>query len=377
MMSSDAPRGLREPDGVGTVVVGGGQAGLAVGYHLKGRSLPFVILDAKHRTGDSWRQRWDSLRLFTPAWANGLPGMSFPAPRRSYPTKDEIADYLEAYAARFELPVLTDTRVERVSRQGGGYLVETAERRFRANDVVVAMSGYRSVRIPSFADELDPAIVQLSSVEYRSPNQLPDGPVLIVGAHDTGTEIALENAKARETWLSGRDPGQVPFRIDRPFGRWIGVPAVMFMFHRVMKVRNPLGRKVRDNLHRRAGPVVRAKRKDLVAAGVQRVPRVVGARDGRPVLDDGSVLEPASVIWCTGFAPDFSWIDLPVFADGAPEPIHERGIVPSEQGLFFVGLPFLSAASSALLLGVGRDAERIAVAIHGRHRSSGEVTPEQ
>jgi putative flavoprotein involved in K+ transport len=366
MVSSDDGGGHGHD--VGTVVIGGGQAGLAVGYHLKRRGLPFVILDANHRVGDSWRQRWDSLRLFTPAWANGLPSMPFPAPRRSYPTKDEVADYLEAYSARFELPVLKETSVERVSRRDGRFLVEAADRRFAADHVVVAMSGYASIRIPPFASELDPAIEQVSSVDYRNPGRLPAGPVLIVGAHDTGTEIALENAERRTTWLSGRDPGQVPFRVDRPFGRLFGVPAVMFVFHRVMNVRNPLGRKIREDVHRRAGPVVRIKRKDLAAAGVKRVPRVVGARDGRPLLEDGGVLGPASVIWCTGFVPDFSWIDLPVFADGAPDPIHERGIVPSEPGLSFVGLPFLSAASSALLLGVGRDADRIAGAIQRSER---------
>lgn len=370
MLSSDEGRDDGGAEDIATVVIGGGQAGLAVGYHLKRRGLPFVILDASHRTGDSWRQRWDSLRLFTPAWANSLPGMPFPAPRRSYPTKDEVADYLEAYAARSELPVRTDARVERVSRRDGRFLLETTDRRLVADQVVVAMSGYQSVRIPPYADGIDPAIVQMSSVDYRNPGQLPDGPVLVVGAHDTGTEIALENAEGRRTWLSGRDPGQVPFRIDRPFGRRVGVPAVMFMFHRVMNVRNPLGRKVREELHRKAGPVVRIKRKDLVAAGVERVPRVVGARDGLPALDDGRVLEPASVIWCTGFAPDFSWIDLPIFPDGAHEPAHERGIVPTEPGVFFVGLPFLSAASSALLLGVGRDAGRIAAAIQANGRVS-------
>lgn len=370
MVSSDASRDGTDAQDFATVVIGGGQAGLAVGYHLKRHGLSFVILDANHRTGDSWRQRWDSLRLFTPSWANGLPGMPFPAPRRSYPSKNEVADYLEAYAARFELPVLTDTRVERVSRRDGRFRVEATGRRFVADDVVVAMSGYQTIRIPPFADEIDPAIVQLSSVEYRNPGQLPDGPVLVVGAHDTGTEIALENAAERTTWLSGRDPGQVPFRIDRPFGRRVGVPAVMFMFDRVMNVGNPLGRKVRAKLHRQAGPVVRIKRKDLAAAGVERVPRVVGARGGLPALEDGRVLEPASVIWCTGFAPDLSWIDLPVFPDGALEPAHERGVVPSEPGLYLVGLSFLSAASSALLLGVGRDADRIAGAIEANRRAS-------
>lgn len=355
-----------EPERIETVVIGGGQAGLAVGYHLARRGLPFVILDANPRIGDSWRHRWDSLRLFTPARSSGLPGMPFPASGASFPTKDEVADYLEAYATRFELPVRSGTRVDRLSRSGAQFLVAAGDQRLKADNVVVAMSRYQLPRVPSFASELHPNIVQLDATTYRNPAQLQPGPVLVVGAHDTGTEIAFEVAKLHQTWLAGRNTGQIPFRIEGAFGRHVGVRFVMFMFHRVLKVTNPIGRAVRPKVLQHAGPAIRIKEKDLAAAGIARVPRIVGARDGLPHLEDGRVLEAANVIWCTGFAPDFSWIDLPVVPKGAIEPMHERGMVPTEPGLYFVGLFFLYAGSSALLLGVGRDAERIVKAIESR-----------
>ena len=170
-----------------TVVVGAGQAGLSVGYFLARQGLPFVILDSNERIGDSWRNRWDSLRLFTPARYDGLAGMPFPAPAHSFPTKNEMADYLEAYARRFDLPVRTGVRVDGLSRQGGQYVVTAGERRFTAEHVVVAMASYQFPRIPPFADELDPATFQLHSRDYRSPDQLRDGKVLIVGAGNSGS----------------------------------------------------------------------------------------------------------------------------------------------------------------------------------------------
>jgi putative flavoprotein involved in K+ transport len=355
--------GMSQPERVETVVVGGGQAGLSVAFHLKQRGLPFVILDANQRIGDAWRQRWDSLRLFTPARYDGLPGMPFPAPGRSFPTKDEMADYLEAYAARFELPVRTGVRVDRVSRQGDRFLVTAGDRRFEAQNVVVAVSSHESPWVPPFARELDPGVVQLHSAEYRDPSQLRDGGVLVVGAHDSGAEIALEVANGHRTWLSGRDPGHVPFRIDGPVGQRFGVPLVMFMFHHLLTVNTPIGRKVRPKLLRHAGPVVRVKPKDIAAAGIERVPKIVGVLKGLPVLEDQRVLEVANIIWCTGFRPDFSWIDRPVFGEDEIEPIHRRGIVTIEPGLYFVGLFFLYAASSGLVGGVGRDAEHVVEAI--------------
>jgi putative flavoprotein involved in K+ transport len=361
------------PERVETVVIGAGQAGLATGYHLALRGRQFVILDANQRIGDAWRTRWDSLRLFTPARYNGLPGWPFPAPAWSYPTKDEVADYLEAYAARFELPVRTGVRVDRLSREADRYVVAAGERRFQADQVVVASGAYQRPRIPTFAPELDPGIVQLHSSRYRDPSQLQEGGALVVGAANSGTEIALEVSGDHQTWLSGRHPGQEPFGTGSRKDRLV-LPVVWFMASHVLTVRTPMGRTVRQKFHGRGIPLARANRERLDrATGIQRVPRTTGVRGGLPVLDDGRVLEVANVVWCTGFVPDFGWIDLPVFdQDGAPR--HDRGIVGAEPGLYFVGLLFLYALSSPLVGGVGRDAEHIAEHIASRNPNGRSVT---
>ena len=363
---------VREPERFETVIIGGGQAGLSVGYHLARRGLPFVILDASERIGDSWRKRWDSLRLFTPARYDGLPGMPFHAPAHTFPTKDEMADYLAAYAARFELPVRTGVRVDRLSKAGDRFVLTAGGRRFEAEQVVVAMASYQSPRVPPFAQRLNPGIVQLHSSEYRNPSQLRDGGVLIVGAGNSGSEIALEAARGHPTWMSGRDTGHIPFRIEGAAARLLLIRLVLrFLFHRVLTVNTPIGRKVRPKVLSHGGPLIRVKPKDLVAAGIERVPRVVGVRDGLPVLEDDRVLNVANVVWCTGFHPDFSWIDLPVL--GEEEPLHERGVVANEPGLYFVGLHFLYALSSSMIHGIGRDAERIVEAIASRTRAARPV----
>jgi putative flavoprotein involved in K+ transport len=351
---------------VNTVVVGGGQAGLSVGHHLARHGVDFVILDAGARVGDSWRHRWDSLRLFTPARHCGLDGMPFPAPPFSFPTKDEMADYLEAYARRFALPMRSGTRVERLSRLGNGFVLVAGARRFEAQNVVVAMGTYQRPRVPTFARDLDPAIVQLHSFAYRGPAQLGEGGGLVVGVGNSGAEIARELARGRRTWLAGRPTGEVPFRVDGLAAR-LGLSRLVLrvLFHRVLSVDTPIGRRARPRMLHRAAPLIRTRARDLAAAGVVRVPRVVGARDGLPLLEDGRTLDAANVVWCTGFDPGFSWIDVPVFdADG--EPRHRSGLVPSEPGLYFVGLHFLHAFSSEMIHGVARDAARVAAAIAAR-----------
>jgi putative flavoprotein involved in K+ transport len=364
----DGPSGAEH---IETVIIGGGQAGLSVGYHLARRDRRFVILDANQRIGDPWRTRWDSLRLFTPARYDGLPGWPFPAPAWSFPTKDEVADYLEAYAARFDLPVRTSVRVERLSREGDRYIVAAGKSRFEADHVVVAAGAYQRPRIPAFAHELDPGILQLHAGQYCDPSQLQEGGVLVVGAANSGAEIALEVSRDHRTWLSGRHPGQEPYRPGS--SRWdrLLIPVIWFMASHVLTVKTPMGRAVRRKFqigggrHSRGLPLARIRPKDITAAGIERVPRTTGARGGRPVLDDGRGLEVANVIWCTGSVPDFAWIDLPVFAeDGGP--VHDRGIVGSEPGLYFVGLVFQYALASSLIGGVGRDAEHIADHIASR-----------
>jgi putative flavoprotein involved in K+ transport len=347
-----------DPERFETVIVGGGQAGLATGYHLARLGRSFVILDAGARVGDPWRGRWDSLRLYTPARYSGLPGWPFPSDPFHYPARDEVADYLEAYAARFELPVRPGIRVDRLSRQGDQFLVAAGDRRFEAANVVVAAGAYHHPRVPSFAAELDPAIRQLHSSAYRRPDQLRDGGVLVVGAGNSGAEIALELSASHPVWLSGRHPGNEPARAGSRFDR-VTTPAIWFAFSRVLSVDNPVGRRLRPKLLTAAAPLARVRRRDLAAAGVERVPRTAGTRDGLPLLEDGRVLEVANVVWCTGFRHDFGWIDLPVFDDDG-EPRHDRGVVADQPGLYFVGLFFLSSVTSALVGGVGRDAGHVA-----------------
>jgi putative flavoprotein involved in K+ transport len=356
-----------------TIVIGGGQAGLSVGYCLARRGRPFVILDASERIGDAWRHRWDSLRLFTPARYDGLAGMPFPALPGLFPTKDEMADYLEAYARRFELPVRSGIRVDRLSRDGDRYLIEAGERRFEARQVVVAMANYQRPRVPDFAGQLDPGIVQLHSIDYRSPAQLADGEVLLVGAGNSGSELAMELARTHHVWMAGRDTGHIPFRIEGWLGRHLLVRLVLRgLFHHVLTVRTPMGRKARPKIITGGGPLIRVKPRDLAAAGVERAPKVAGVRNGQPLLADGRVLEVANVIWCTGFHPGFAWIALPIEGEHG-EPRHKSGVVPGEPGLYFVGLHFLHAMSSGMVHGVERDADRIAGVIDTRLAAEGSA----
>jgi len=350
------------------IVIGGGQAGLSLGYYLKQQGRRFLILDANERIGGSWRTRtWNSLRLFTPARYDGLPGWPFPAPGWSYPTARETADYLEAYAERFDLPVRLRTRVERLSKDGDRFVVESGERRFEAGSVVVATGFYGAPVVPEFASGLDPRILQMHSSEYRQPSQLRQGDVLLVGAGNSGADIAMDVSPTHRTWLSGPDKGQIPFRIEHPLRRVV-LPVLWFVASHVLTVKTPLGRKVRPHVLQEGAPRIRVKTNDLVAAGVEQVPRTIAVQDGRPVLEDGRVLDVANVIWCTGFRQDFGWIDVPVF-DGAGGPVQERGAT-AEPGLYFVGLDFLYSFASENVGGVRRDAKHIARHIASQDRAT-------
>jgi putative flavoprotein involved in K+ transport len=367
---------MREIETMDTVVIGGGQAGLSMGYHLARRGVPFTILEANPRIGDSWRNRWDSLRLFSPSRFSGLNGWPFPGDPDAFPTKDEMADYLEAYAGRFKLPVLTGVRVERLSRADGGLMIRAGERRILARHVVVAMADFQRPRLPSFAASLDRDITQLHSSGYRGPAQLGAGGVLVVGLGNSGAEIARELAAAgRKTWVSGQAPGELPFRPSDPIAR-LGLLWLVFrvLFYRVFTLATPIGRKLYPKLSRSATPLIRVKQRDLTAAGVTLVGRTAGVRNGLPLLADGSVLEVGNVIWCTGFEPGFSWIDLPVFgADG--HPVHVRGQATAEPALSFVGLHFLYAMSSSMIHGVGRDAAYLADRIAARRAERTAALP--
>jgi len=355
-----------------TVIIGGGQAGLATAYHLTRRRLPCVILDENDKVGAAWRSRWDSLKLFTPGRYSSLPGMPCPVQPRSLPGKDDMSDYLQAYVDRFELPVRTGFKVKRVSSDGERYTIETDGERISAYNVVVATGAFHNPRVPEFADTLDPDIVQMHSSQYQTPSQVRNGPVLVVGAGQSGAEIALDMVREHKVWLSGRDTGEEPTLPGTLTDRLI-TPIMVFAATKVINVANPLGRLLRKRLFYPPRGIPRAggTKKRLLNAEVEWVGRTTGTSDGYPQLEDGRVMKVANVIWCTGFRTDYSWIDLPIF-DEYGYPVHKRGVVSSHPGLYFMGLPFQRSLSSALIFGMGKDAGYIVNHIASK-RAANEV----
>ena len=343
---------------VTTVVVGAGQAGLSTAYHLARRGEDYVVLDAHDRVGDNWRSHWDSLRLYSPALADSLPGLRFPAPRSAYPAKDEMADYLEAYRERFDLRVRGGVRVSSLRAEGGGYRVTCTDGSVWTCDNVVVATGTfgRTPHVPAFAGDLDPSIRQLHSSDYKRPAQLQPGPVLVVGASHSGGDIAFEAGEAgHPVVLSGHIHGEVPFRLEKPVAR-VAFPVLLFVARHLLTMRTPVGGKIRPEIRAHGGPLIRVKKSDLARVGVEMAQeRTEGVHDGKPVLADGRVLDVANVVWCTGFRQDFSWIELPVM-DEDGWPLERRGVVESAPGLFFVGLAFQFAFASMLVGGAGRDA---------------------
>jgi putative flavoprotein involved in K+ transport len=336
-----------------TLVIGAGQAGLAAGYHLQGAGADFALLDAAEDIGAAWARRWDSLRLFTPARYNALPGMPFPGERYSLPTKDQVAEYLKGYAKRFDLPVRLGTRVSSLRRNGDTYTITTASgASLAARSIIVATGANQQPYVPAFATAFQSRIVQLHSSEYRRSTQLPAGPVLVVGAGNSGAQIALELAESgRRVVLSGPDTGSLPRRLlGRDIYDWLW-PTLMRP-----PVDTALGRRLMRGRLFAGDPLIGMSASSLVHPNLTRAGRTVGVGDGLPLLDDGSVVAGiVAVVWCTGFRPDFSWIDLPVLGlDGYP--LHRRGLVIDAPGLAFVGMRFQFRMGSALLGGVGEDA---------------------
>jgi len=372
-------RGLERHE---VVVIGAGQAGLAAGFELSRSGLQFTILEAGNRIGDSWRHRWEGLRLFTAARYDGLPGMPFPAAPWTCPTKDEVADYLETYADTMSLPVQMAVRVEslRHAEGGSGFTIAADSRRFAADQVVVATGAYHAPRTPTFAGELDASIRQLHSSDYRDASQLQPGPVLVVGASNSGAEIAMSASREHRVILAGRDTGKMPMRPESRTARLFDPPFWWFI-NRILRTDSTLGRRALPFVRDQGGPLERVWPEDLKAAGVERVTtRVSGVAGGKPCLDDGRALDVANVVWCTGFRPSFGWIELPLPLDDG-WPVHRRGVIEQIPGLYFIGLPFLYTAASALIGGVGRDAAFLADLIERtarsgvllRYRSSGSA----
>ena len=335
------------------VVVGGGQAGLAMGQQLAARDIDFVILDERPQVGDQWRHRWDTLRLFTPAKYSGLPGMVFPSPSAHLPDKDEVADYLVRYAERFSLPIHSGTRVTALRREGELFVLDTDATTYEARQVVVATGPFQQPYRPPVAAALDASIHQVHSSEYRNPFELPEGSVLVVGAGSSGAQLALELARFRKVWLSGPDTGHMPRRLlGRDIFDW------MWPFFKGATLHTRRGRSLRRRARVGGDVLIGIPERTLQEAGVTRVPRLGAHRGGWPICGD-TVVQPRVVLWCTGFRPDYQWIDLPVLDDDG-RPRHLRGIASDCPGLYFLGLRFQYRMTSSLIGGVGDDAAFLA-----------------
>jgi len=355
-------------EGHEVVVIGAGQAGLAAGYHLAQRGIEFVIVEASRRVGDVWRDRYDSLLLYSPARYNALPGHRFPLGRNVFPTGAQMGDYLEAYVAHHRLPVHTAVHVDSLraaSDASDGYVITAGSRTYSANQVIVATGAFQRPYAPEFAAQLDPHIRQLHSADYRNPGQLADGPVLVVGVSHSGADLAYEVAAAgHRTILSGKDHGQLPFSVDSRRGV-LAWPILRFVAWNLLTLSTPIGRKMAPLVRKGGGPLLRIRRRDLERAGVERFEaRTTGVHDLKPMLADGTVLDVANVIWCTGFRPDYGWIELPVIGEDG-WPMEYRGVVDSSRGLYFLGIPFLYSFTSMLVIGAGRDAAYVAERVAG------------
>jgi len=334
------------------LVIGGGQAGLAMGYHLAQSGQSFQIADAGAEIGQTWQSRWDSLQLFTSGRYDNMPGLPFPAAPDAYPGRDDVVNYLQAYAAKYKLPVRLNTNVTSLTTSGGGYVAKAGGEVLEARQVVVATGPFQVPFIPPIADGLDPGVHQVHSSGYRHPQTVPPGRVLVVGAANSGCQIAQELSATHRVELSAGH--RIPAIPQRPLGRDIWTWATGLRLDRVT-ADSRLGRRL-------------AGRDQVIGPGPRRLARHHGIRlraqagsaAGRTVtFADGSAAEFDAVVWATGFRTDHSWIDIPDAKDQRGHIRHTRGVT-SSPGLCMLGLTWQHTRGSALLGWVGNDAAFLA-----------------
>ena len=339
---------------VDVLVIGAGQAGLGAAYWLARRtSLSCLVVDGAERLGDSWRRRWDSLVLFTPRRFSSLPGSRMPRGSGAYASKDETADYLQVYAERHRLPVRLGTRVRSLRKEHDGFIADTTTGRIRARQVVIASGPYTRPSVPQAAAALAPSVQQLHSSQYRRPDDLPGDEVLVVGAGNSAAQLAVELSATRRVTVAA--PGGMWFLPARILGVslywWIFLTGILNG-----RSSTPTSRLVR----RRGDGIIGRELQELVAAGrVRMLEQRVVAADGRAVrLEDGTAVRPDAVLWCTGFRPELSWLDVAGAVDEHGRPVHDAGRSPVP-GLHWIGLPWQTRLNSGIIDGIDRDAQAL------------------
>jgi putative flavoprotein involved in K+ transport len=333
------------------IIIGAGQAGLSMGYYLKQTNLSFLILDKGESIGEVWKNRYDSLELFTPCAYSSLPGLQLEGPQNEYPTKDDIANYLSTYAYRFKLPVKLKIVVQEIHKtESGGFRITTDKEGFTAKNVVIATGAFQKPHFPEFRNTLSDDVLQLHSSQYKNFKQLRDGPVLVVGGGNSGSQIAVELSKDRKTYLSVSHKIKfVPQDImNRSIFSWLDKLGIY---------RANVNSKMGQFLKKQPDPIFGFELKSLIRDGKVIVkPRTISIHNDHFVFEDNSEVHVNNVIWSTGFRSDYTWIDIAEVFDENNQPLHQRGIT-SVKGLYFLGLPWQSSRGSALLQGVGADAE--------------------
>ena len=350
MRAYTAQRSIRRPL-LDVLVIGAGQAGLAMGRELERAGYDHLIIDAARTIGSAWQNRWDSLRLFTPAAYSSLPGIPFPAAPHHLPKRLEVVDYLANYARAFNMPIALDEPVRALRLKGGNtFHAHTDYACYRAQHVVVATGGYQAPKIPAFAAMLPSTVAQLHSSAYRNPSQLSNGPVIVVGAGNSGVQIAAELSSSHHVTLATGAPLiRLPEHLmGRSIFSWLDATGAMDV-----TVNSRIGRRI----SRREMLIGESAARIAKSHGIRVVPRIVRAEGRALRAADDTLVQASTVIWATGFKPSYSWLQVPVFG-GDGHPVHTRGVT-SVPGLYFLGLPWQHTRGSSLLGWVARDAEYI------------------
>lgn len=342
------------------LVIGGGQAGLAMGYYLKRAGHRFQIVERQGRLGDSWRNRYDSLVLFTPRAYSALPGLAVPGDPEGYPSKDEVADYLERYACHFGLPVLLETGIRSLTRLDGGFRARTdAGEIIDARAVVLATGAFQRPAIPAISRGLSPDVLQLTTEDYKRPAQVPSGRVLVVGDGATGRQIAVELAATREVLLATGRPRRVsPKRILGKSVFWWMDRLGILRASRETRVGGYLMRT--DPFPGKALGLRRLRRR-----GIRVVGRLSHVDENRVGFAGGEMAEVDAVLWATGYHDDSKWVTIPEVKDTSGNFVHQRGVSPTPD-LYLMGRSWQWTRGSALLTGIGDDAAYVASRITER-----------